>query len=54
LKDPDQLETTANTFAALDPILGFDYWKGNISNRGRYQIIAKKDEEARNKKTNSE
>jgi hypothetical protein len=31
-----ELVITCNTFVGLDPNLGYDYFLGNISNRGRY------------------
>jgi hypothetical protein len=35
---PD-LKVTCSTLVGLEPILGFDYYRGNISHRGRYQSL---------------
>jgi hypothetical protein len=38
--DLSDLKNTCNTFAGLNPILGYDYFRGNISHRGRYETLA--------------
>jgi hypothetical protein len=37
-----ELHITCNTMCGLDHEQGYDYFKGNISERGRYQNIAVK------------
>ena len=37
--DSNEMKDTCNTLVGLDPILGYDYYRGNISHRGRYQSL---------------